>query len=206
MAKIIGRFFFQTHGFLTARNSVAPILRVLFCTNPSSQNKNLYSVLGVTPQANMEEIKNSYYSLSQKYHPDKHGGDKTTTEKFVEIKEAHELLSNPVEREKYDAENFPKHSQNSYTGASVRKEFKFHFYQPKKDPYAGFANWKRVKNFTRTSVSNFANSYAQRSAKGMKKLKRRHMAQKCAYDRNSGVEGSAKMTKRTSHMLCNLKK
>lgn len=205
MEKLTGKLFFNTLGFLCRRTSFHRVT-ALFCTNSSSPKKNLYSVLGVTPKATVEEIKDAYYRLSQVYHPDKHGGDRTSTEKFVEVKEAHELLSNPVEREKYDAEIFPKHSQNSYTATSVKKEFKFHFYRPKKDPYAGYSDWEDVKNVTRTRVSNFLDQQRRRSARVVEKRKRRHIAQKCAYNHYNGSQVHANIMSKTSRQMCKLPK
>ena len=61
-------------------------------------NKNLYDILGVSKNATFEEIKAKYKSLAQQHHPDK-GGD---PELFKEIKNAYEVLSDPVNRKKYD--------------------------------------------------------------------------------------------------------
>jgi curved DNA-binding protein CbpA len=61
-------------------------------------NKNLYDILGVSKTATVEEIKAKYKSLAQQHHPDK-GGD---PEIFKEIKNAYEVLSDPVNRKKYD--------------------------------------------------------------------------------------------------------
>ena len=61
-------------------------------------NKNLYDILGVSKNATFEEIKAKYKSLAQQHHPDK-GGD---PEIFKEIKNAYEVLSDPVNRKKYD--------------------------------------------------------------------------------------------------------
>jgi curved DNA-binding protein CbpA len=61
-------------------------------------NKNLYDILGLSKNATFEEIKAKYKSLAQQHHPDK-GGD---PELFKEIKNAYEVLSDPVNRKKYD--------------------------------------------------------------------------------------------------------
>ena len=60
--------------------------------------KNFYDVLGVSRDASQDEIKKSFRKLAQKYHPDA-GGDE---DKFKEISEAYETLSDPAKRKEYD--------------------------------------------------------------------------------------------------------
>jgi len=64
--------------------------------------KDYYSILDVDRKAGPEEIKKAYRKLARKYHPDVNGGDKAAAEKFQEINEAHEVLSDPEKRRKYD--------------------------------------------------------------------------------------------------------
>jgi len=61
--------------------------------------KDYYKILGVSEDASEEEIREAYYRLAHKYHPDK-GGD---AEKFKEINEAYQVLSDKEKRAKYDA-------------------------------------------------------------------------------------------------------
>lgn len=61
-------------------------------------NTNLYDILGLSKNATFEEIKSKYKSLAQQHHPDK-GGD---PELFKEIKNAYEVLSDPISRKQYD--------------------------------------------------------------------------------------------------------
>ena len=58
--------------------------------------KDYYSILGVTKDASEKEVKIAYYRMAQKYHPDKTGGK--TGEKFKEISNAYEVLSNSSKR------------------------------------------------------------------------------------------------------------
>ena len=64
--------------------------------------KDYYTVLGVSKTSTKSEIKKAYRSLAKKYHPDKTQGNKALEEKFKEISEAYEVLSNDENRKKYD--------------------------------------------------------------------------------------------------------
>lgn len=64
--------------------------------------KNYYETLGVSKTASQDEIKKAYRVLVKKYHPDLHPGDKEAAEKFKEINEANEVLSDEKKRKEYD--------------------------------------------------------------------------------------------------------
>jgi molecular chaperone DnaJ len=64
--------------------------------------RDCYEVLGVERTAEPEGIKKAYRKLALKYHPDKNPGDKTAEEKFKELGEAYEILSDPEKRALYD--------------------------------------------------------------------------------------------------------
>jgi molecular chaperone DnaJ len=61
-----------------------------------------YKILGVGKNASDEEIKKSYRKLARKYHPDQNHGDKQSEERFKEISQAHDVLSDPDKRKAYD--------------------------------------------------------------------------------------------------------
>src|SRR6058998_1452006 len=64
--------------------------------------RDYYELLGVDRSASEEDIKKAYRKLAVKYHPDKNPGDKTAEERFKEIGEAYEALSDPQKRAAYD--------------------------------------------------------------------------------------------------------
>lgn len=64
--------------------------------------RNYYEILGVSKTASDDEIKKAYRTLARKYHPDVNQSDRTAEEKFKEVNEANDVLSDPVKRKQYD--------------------------------------------------------------------------------------------------------
>jgi len=65
-------------------------------------SKNLYETLGVASTATLNDIKNAYYDLTMKFHPDRSKNNPVAAEKFREVSEAYAVLSNYVLKKKYD--------------------------------------------------------------------------------------------------------
>src|SRR3989440_13004001 len=63
----------------------------------------LYDTLGVKKGASADEVKKAYRKLAAKYHPDKNPGDAAAEERFKEVQNAYDVLSDPEKRKQYDA-------------------------------------------------------------------------------------------------------
>ena len=82
--------------------------------------RNYYDILGVSRDAPSEEIKRVYRRLARQYHPDLNPGDKVAEEKFKDIGEAYEVLSDPNKRAQYD--EFSKFwQQKGFPGRSPKR-------------------------------------------------------------------------------------
>ncbi len=87
-----------------------------------AEKRDYYEVLGLGKNATDAEIKSAYRKLAKKYHPDLNPGDKTAEEKFKEVNEAHDVLSDPEKRKRYDQFGFagvdPNYGAGQSDGAS----------------------------------------------------------------------------------------
>jgi curved DNA-binding protein len=98
-----------------------------------------YSILGVSKSATADEIKKAFRKLAVKYHPDKNAGNKEAEEKFKQINEAYEVLSDAEKRKKYDrfGENWnkvPEGAEQYQQGGGPRASYHY-----EGDP-SGFGN------------------------------------------------------------------
>jgi DnaJ-class molecular chaperone len=90
-----------------------------FCLYNIKTMQDLYQILGVNKNATEEEIKQAYRKLAMKHHPDRGGDEK----QFQEIKNAYEVLSDPVRRQQHDNPG-PFHH---HPGNHEHSHFEFHF-------------------------------------------------------------------------------
>ena len=104
-----------------------------------SKKKDYYEILGVPRNASQEEIKKAYYRLAKQYHPDRHPPEKRkwAEEKFKEIAEAYEVLSDPQKRRQYDMTG-----QSPFEQGFTWDDMREHIYRVMEDfPWADVFDW-----------------------------------------------------------------
>jgi len=101
--------------------------------------KDYYKTLEVSENATEDEIKKSFKKLAKKYHPDINKGNKASEEKFKELSEAYEVLCNPSERRKYDAQRMVRGNYN-FNGFSQDGPFGDFFKRTSKGKAPDFAD------------------------------------------------------------------
>jgi curved DNA-binding protein len=80
--------------------------------------KDYYKILGIARGASANEVKSAYRKLAMQYHPDRNPGDNQAEERFKEINEAYQVLSDPQKRARYDqlGESYSQWQQNGTPG------------------------------------------------------------------------------------------
>src|ERR1019366_6855550 len=84
---------------------------------PAAPKHDYYETLKVARNASADEVRKSYRKLARKYHPDLNPGDKAAEDRFKNVQEAYDILSEPKKREMYDQVGF--YSENGFPGAGA---------------------------------------------------------------------------------------
>src|SRR5689334_11280653 len=84
---------------------------------PAPPKHDYYETLSVKKGASEEEIRKAYRKLARKYHPDLNPGDKAAEDRFKNVQEAYDILSDPKKRQMYDQVGF--YAENGFPGAGT---------------------------------------------------------------------------------------
>lgn len=115
-------------------------------------SKDYYSILGVDKNATPDQIKSAFRKLAVKYHPDKQAGKsdaekKVAEDKFKEINEAYETLSDPQKRQEYDNPNPFGSGMNGFRDANGNMHFSWSSGDAEFGPFSEFMNmFRRARN------------------------------------------------------------
>ncbi|XP_032303468.1 dnaJ homolog subfamily A member 3, mitochondrial isoform X2 [Coturnix japonica] len=127
-----------------------------FHVSLSRSKEDYYEVLGVPRSASQKEIKKAYYQLAKKYHPDTNKDDPKAKEKFAQLAEAYEVLSDEVKRKQYDAYGTASFDAGA-TGAGAGRQYWSS--GPSIDPEELFR--KIFGEFSGSSFGDFQNVFDQ---------------------------------------------
>jgi len=137
--------------------------------------KDYYKILRVSPDATENEIKKAFRVLAIKYHPDKNPGKNEAEEKFKEINEAYNVLSDPEKKKKFDDMRNIRNSgfkKENFNSAYDNFNFSYKYNRPSyEDPKKLWEEFKRDYNLKNLKFSDFFKAFF--SKKNQKKGKDR---------------------------------
>lgn len=109
--------------------------------------EDYYKVLGISKTASVDDVKKAYRKLARKYHPDLNPNDEAAKQKFQEINEANEVLSDPEKRKKYD-----QYGENWQRGEEYERSQQ-QYRQSNENPFGGSQGY--TGNFDDGQFSDF---------------------------------------------------
>jgi molecular chaperone DnaJ len=105
--------------------------------------QDYYQALGVSKEADADEIRKAYRKLARKHHPDLNPGDKASEDRFKKVQEAYDILSDPKKKQMYDQVGFYSENGAAAAGAAAREQ----------GPHMGFGGFDFSDAFTRGAGS-----------------------------------------------------
>ena len=102
--------------------------------------KDYYGILGVPPDADKKDVRQTFRQLARKYHPDLNPGNKEAEEKFKTINEAYQVLSDAEQRKKYDALRAQYQQWQQTGGRQQDFDWQNYYAQPGQGPGVRYAN------------------------------------------------------------------
>ena len=115
--------------------------------------KDYYSILGVNRDVDEKTLKKAYRKLSKKYHPDINKDNPKAEEKFKDIAEAYDVLSNPQKKQNYDTFGSAEGNSNPFgSGFDVNDIFSSFFGGTNQNPFGGRKNRQQKGNDIRVNV------------------------------------------------------
>ncbi|WP_433863689.1 DnaJ C-terminal domain-containing protein [Sphingobacterium thalpophilum] len=111
-----------------------------------------YKVLGIDKTASADDIKKAYRKLARKYHPDVNPNDNEAKQRFQEINEANEVLSDPEKRKKYD--QYGEHWQHGEEYEKAQQQYR-NAQSSGGNPFGGSGSYEYTGNFDDGQFSDF---------------------------------------------------
>jgi DnaJ-class molecular chaperone len=108
---------------------------------------NHYKILGVGDNATQEEIRRSFRNLALKYHPDRNKNSEEAKQKFVQIVEAYEILSDAHARKHYDWNTYYHHGSYNYASRPRQRRTSSSSARPRKWNYS--ADFERIYSYAK---------------------------------------------------------
>ncbi|XP_061172110.1 uncharacterized protein LOC133181593 [Saccostrea echinata] len=155
----------------SVKGQVTSLNKNCFQRYSTSASLTHYDILGVGRQANTKEIKQAYISMSKKLHPDANPGDAQAQQKFVRLREAYNVLSDPKERTSYDVQMYKDlqsraRVNKSYTTTHStehmsEQEVIQRYYKQHQEMYEEWIRKSRSQSGTNTHQQQYYNSHKE---------------------------------------------